>query len=334
MSDKHAIIILEPGISDNSLEEQLLSATACAQQLQATTVLCLELCISDPSTSNQSTNDQNGRIELGRSVFESLNFNQVSWLKLSASHFYDINSIIDALTDHLNPCSYLLGCSGEICRDLIPAIAITLNLTSLANVTQIGDDQSITLRQCAGNLSRTITLNDTDFAANIIHPFFHPNDTLEATKPTAVIELDDIQIAEPANIRLTATPTLANQIDLSSSDLVLSGGRGLGSAEAYQTLIELSQQLNAAAGASRAVVDAQWTGNERQVGQTGIQCAANLYIALGISGAIQHLAGITDCQTVLAVNTDADASIFESADYGLVMDAQEFIDRLQVSLTK
>jgi electron transfer flavoprotein alpha subunit len=179
----------------------------------------------------------------------------------------------------------------------------------------------------AGNAIVTV---ESDPAEKLVGTVRTASFEAAASGGAASIEALTLDIDLPTHTRFVSLASgKADRPDLQSATRVISGGRALGSAENFKLLYELADELGAAVGASRAAVDAGFAANDMQVGQTGKIIAPELYIAIGISGAIQHLTGIKDARTIVAINKDAEAPIFEIADFGLVGDLFQIVPELK-----
>jgi len=219
-------------------------------------------------------------------------------------------------------------------RDLGARLAARLGRAYAADVTDIraaGNALELDKPMYAGKVRAKLRL---DLPAIVsVRPGAMP--LKEGAEAPRVEKIDADASAEKLTfVKLAATATATKRVPLSEARVVVSGGRGLKGPENWHLVEELADALGGAVGASRAVTDAGWRPNEEQVGQTGKTVTPDLYVALGISGAIQHLAGMTSSKVIVAVNKDPDADIFKIADYGVVADVMEFVPAFTEAIKK
>lgn len=173
---------------------------------------------------------------------------------------------------------------------------------------------------------------------NILSPIkvisLNPN-SYKTVAGEGIAEVNQLSITtEPAKVKVTAVNKVSGEVSLTEADIVVSAGRGLKGPENWGIIEDLAHELHAATACSRPVADSHWRPHHEHVGQTGFQIAPNLYIAIGISGAIQHLAGVNRSKTIVVINKDAEAPFFKAADYGIVGDAFEIVPRLTTEIKK
>lgn len=223
--------------------------------------------------------------------------------------------------------SHVFGPSTTFGKDLMPCIAALLGVAQVSDVMAVEGSHTFKRPIYAGNAIITVEAPADHAVVATVRTASWPE---AARGGNAAIEAINVDVALPTHSRYVGLAAgKSDRPDLQSAKRVVSGGRGVGSAENFKIVYDLADKLGAAVGASRAAVDAGYVPNELQVGQTGKIIAPELYIAVGISGAIQHLTGIKDAGTIVAINKDGDAPIFEIADIGLVGDLFTLLPDLQ-----
>lgn len=221
----------------------------------------------------------------------------------------------------------IAGVSGSLCKEALPRMAAKLDVQPVTDIIAVGGDDTFTRPMYAGNALATVKSSDATKVLTFRPTAFEAAGA--ASSKAAVDVMTSADYASAGIAWISDSESNSDKPQLSSAKRVVSGGRGLKNGENFDSVLDpLCVKLNAAMGASRAAVDAGFVPNELQVGQTGKVVAPDLYVAVGISGAIQHLAGMKDSKTIVAINKDADAPIFQVADYGLVADLFEAVPEL------
>ena len=225
------------------------------------------------------------------------------------------------------PFSHVLGPSTTFGKDLMPRVAALLDTAQVSDIMAVESATRFRRPIYAANAIVTVEVSP---GAKVIGTVRAASFQAADAGGSAPIEKAQVSAEIPAHTRfVSVSAARSDRPDLQTASRVVSGGRALGSADAFQTLYKLADKLGAAVGASRAAVDAGYAPNELQVGQTGKIIAPELYVAIGISGAIQHLTGIKDARTIVAINKDPEAPIFEVADVGLVGDLFQIVPELE-----
>ncbi|EOV0049927.1 electron transfer flavoprotein subunit alpha/FixB family protein [Vibrio parahaemolyticus] len=213
-------------------------------------------------------------------------------------------------------------------KDLAPRIAAKCGVGQISDIVQVVDDKTFIRPIYAGNAFAKVISNDSLRVVTVRASAFDP----VACNSQVDIEHQQTSDQSPVVELVSIDKTVSERPELTAAEIVISGGRGVGSKENFELIEKVADKLGAAIGASRAAVDAGFVANDLQVGQTGKIVAPKLYIAVGISGAIQHLAGMKESKVIVAINKDPDSPIFEVADYGLVGDLFEILPQLAEQL--
>ena len=226
--------------------------------------------------------------------------------------------------------SHVFGPSTTFGKDLMPCVAALLGVAQVSDVMAVEGSHVFKRPIYAGNAIVTVEAPADHAVVATVRTASWPE---AARGGSAAVEAASVDVALPAHTHYVGLAAgKSDRPDLQSARRVVSGGRGVGSAENFKIIYDFADKLGAAVGASRAAVDAGYVPNELQVGQTGKIIAPELYVAIGISGAIQHLTGIKDAGTIVAINKDAEAPIFEIADIGLVGDLFKVLPELKSAL--
>ena len=261
---------------------------------------------------------------------------KITHLKSTDLANYSTSGYTEAISDLVreSECDILILSNTALGKDLAPHLSVKLNAACVVDCTKIsvsGDDIICTRPLYAGKALVDVKILSNKKVITIRPNVFKAQATDNSNAPEIVIK----EISSPnLKCKVTEFKKSEGKLDVSEADIIVSGGRGMKGPENFHMIEELAEALNAAVGASRAVVDAGWRPHSEQVGQTGKTVSPSLYIACGISGAIQHLAGMSSSKFIVAINKDKDAPIFTVADYGITGDLFEILPALTSEIKK
>jgi electron transfer flavoprotein alpha subunit len=303
-------------LDGHSLNPSTAKCVACASQLSADDIDVLVL------------SDQCGEATATAAAIDGVS----KVLTIEAAH--NANPLAAILAPQIAAAAadydYVFGPSTTFGKDVMPRVAALLNVGQVSDIMAVESPRSFKRPVYAGNAILTVEVPE---GKKIVATVRTASWKEAATGNSAPVEALTVAAEIPTHTRFVELASEASERpDLQIAKKVISGGRGIGSSENFELVYKLADKIGAGVGASRAAVDAGYVANDMQVGQTGKIIAPDLYMAFGISGAIQHLTGIKDAGTIVAINKDPEAPIFEIADIGLVGDLFEIIPELEKKL--
>ena len=262
-----------------------------------------------------------------------------SYQHVSKVIFIDSEKFENAIAENIEPVilslaekySHILAPATTFGKNVMPRVAVKLDVAQISDIVNIESEDIFIRPIYAGNALATVKSKDTKKVITVRPTSF---DVVAKEGGSGIVEQLNFDIGETKVEFIDREESKSDRPELSTARIVISGGRGLQSAENFKLISDIADKLNAAIGASRAAVDAGYVSNDYQVGQTGKVVVPDLYIAVGISGAIQHLAGMKESKIIVAINKDEEAPIFNVADYGLSADLFEALPALSTELDK
>ena len=262
-----------------------------------------------------------------------------SYQHVSKVIFIDSEKFENAIAENIEPVilslaekySHILAPATTFGKNVMPRVAVKLDVAQISDIVNIENEDTFIRPIYAGNALATVKSKDTKKVITVRPTSF---DVVAKEGGAGIVEQINLDIGESKVEFIDREESKSDRPELSTARIVVSGGRGLQSAENFKLISDIADKLNAAIGASRAAVDAGYVSNDYQVGQTGKVVVPDLYIAVGISGAIQHLAGMKESKIIVAINKDEEAPIFNIADYGLTADLFEALPALSTELDK
>ncbi len=268
---------------------------------------------------------------VAKSISEIPNVKKVIHVDDEIYKNYIAENFTSAVVKHAESYSHIVCSANTFGKNLMPRIAALLDISQVSDIIKVISSDTFLRPIYAGNAFATVKSNDAKKCITIRPTSFEPAETSGGSA-----EIVKGDAGEPSNHTkfIKKEEIKSDRPELGTARIVISGGRGMQSGENFKLIQDVADKLNAAIGASRAAVDAGYITNDHQVGQTGKVVVPDLYIAVGISGAIQHLAGMKESKIIVAINKDGEAPIFSVADYGLEADLFDALPKFLAELNK